>query len=110
MKVFKELAKAVRRFAFEFTDDGHVYFPEAKLLRMGVFTPKLVAPDGTIIEEMPIAHNRTVMQGRNHQLDVIFHGGTAVGTWYRRVRGQLHPARHRHGVHVPRFVHGVHGV
>ena len=82
MKVFKELAKAVRRFAFEFTDEGHVYFPESKLLRMGVFTPKLIAPDGTIVEELPLAHNRTVMEGRNHQLDVVFHGGTPVTTWY----------------------------
>ena len=82
MKVFKELAKAARRFAFEFTDEGHMYFPESKLIRMGVFTPKYVAPDGTVVEVLPLMHNRTVMEGRNHQLDVVFHGGTPVTTWY----------------------------
>lgn len=81
MKVFKELAKAVRRFAFEFTDDGHMYFPESKLIRMGVFNLKYTAPDGTVVDAGPPVLNRTVMQGRNHQLDVVFHGGTPVTDW-----------------------------
>lgn len=60
--------------------NGGILMPDTKLLLGGKFIGQLVR-DGKIIDEWE-DNNLVTNEGLDHVLDVIFHGGTQVGTWY----------------------------
>lgn len=59
---------------------GGVFIPSNKLILGGTFLGQLVR-DGKIIDEWEDT-NLVTNEGLDHVLDVIFHGGTQVTTWY----------------------------
>lgn len=59
---------------------GGILMPEHKISVGGKFTGQIVR-DGQIIDEWE-DYNLVVNEGLNHLLDVLFHGGTQVTTWY----------------------------
>lgn len=59
---------------------GGVLMPEQGIKVGGFFHGQIVR-DGKVIDEWE-DHNLVVNEGLNHLLDVLFHGGTQIGTWY----------------------------
>ena len=73
--VVSDLQRLVRNKKYEFDD-------QCGLLISGAHVRgdlEVFAPDG---KGWLAEHNLWTIEGKNHALDVILHGGTAVGTWY----------------------------
>jgi len=75
----KEFLKEVRNGHYEVADNG-LYLPRAKVLLGGVFTHELYR--GGELIDVQSDSNTVVNEGLNHILNVVFHGGTQVPTWY----------------------------
>lgn len=60
---------------------GGILMPIQSLLLGGVFSGQIVR-NGEVIDEWEEDHNLVVNEGLNHALDVLFHGGTQISTWY----------------------------
>lgn len=74
-KLGRELARAVRNRRYE-QSEGGVLFPQAKLLVHGVFT--------TWVNDGPKDYGPNVVtnEGITAALDILFHAGTPVASWY----------------------------
>ena len=70
-----EFARAIRNNQFEQTDEG-VLFPKQHAVAKGVYV------HGVNGEDWREDDNLLTVEGLNHMLDVVFHGGSAVATWY----------------------------
>lgn len=75
----KRLMQEVRRGKFEKADNG-LFLPAAKVFLQGVFAHEIIRAGrslGKIFDP-----NTVVNEGLDHILDVVFHAGSQIGTWY----------------------------
>lgn len=74
------LVRDIKRYGYELSDGGLLIRP-AGIMIGGVFDYEL-RRHRLGGEEVWSSPNLVVLQGRNHALDVLLHGATAISPWY----------------------------